>query len=90
MCRNIFNCSVSWAERERDNAAANLTQMKAHTAFRIGCKGVKLCSDFFTKHHNPTPPPPQHSDLYLYSYTEQINPVGWPTFNIHHCYTMTM
>eukprot|EP00731_Ephydatia_muelleri_P019284 Em0012g109a len=40
--------------------------------------------------------------LYLYSYTEWINPVGWPTFNIHHCsknggghqdtqdYTMTM
>ncbi|KAL5516839.1 hypothetical protein EMCRGX_G002265 [Ephydatia muelleri] len=25
------------------------------------------------------------SDLYLYSYTEWINPVGWPTFNIHHC-----
>eukprot|EP00731_Ephydatia_muelleri_P036505 Em0267g3a len=24
-------------------------------------------------------------DLYLYSYTERINPVGWPTFNIHHC-----
>eukprot|EP00731_Ephydatia_muelleri_P014497 Em0008g217a len=23
--------------------------------------------------NNPTPPPPQHSDLYLYSYTERIN-----------------
>ncbi|KAL5494051.1 hypothetical protein EMCRGX_G015321 [Ephydatia muelleri] len=25
------------------------------------------------------------ADLYLCSYTERINPVGWPTFNIHHC-----
>eukprot|EP00731_Ephydatia_muelleri_P017107 Em0010g205a len=27
----------------------------------------------------------EEHDHYLYSYTEQINPVGWPTPNIHHC-----
>ena len=49
------------------------------------CACAAVFNYCYAKHHNPTPPPPQHSDLYLYSYTEQINPVGWPTFNIHHC-----
>ena len=44
MCRNIFNCSVSWAERE--NAAANLTQMKATQLLESGCKGVKFAVTF--------------------------------------------
>ena len=58
------------------------------------CACAAVFNYCYAKHHNPTLPPPQHSDLYLYSYI--------PTFNIHLCnknggghqgtldYTMTM